>query len=466
MTSIKRNISISMLAQVISMACGFLLQLLIPKFIDVQQYAYWQTFVLYANYVGILHFGLLDGFVLRYSQYDYEQLDKIKLRTQFFILLVCLNFFALILSGCGLFFFENENKELVFLIAVSILIKNVFTYASYSFQITNRIRNYAVQVILHRVVYLLGAVALILGKVNDFFWFCFIEMFGEFFAICYAFSRNPDLYIGKLTTVKNVLMELKLNVLAGLMLMVANWTGNFMIALMRLVVQNKWGMLAFGQVSFSFSVMQIFLAFIMAASIALFPSIKRMRSDVLPGLYKKMRDYSSFLLLCAMQLYFPVAYILKLWLPKYETSLSFLAILLPVIVYSAKLTMLTNTYLKVYRKEKMMMLINVSCLLMALILFVFSAYLIQSMNFILYSTLLVMAIRSIISEYVVEKIVNQRVVFLKIEELLISIAFVVIAQNLCLFDGFAVYAALAVAYCVYKRNLVMQMLYGGLKKMD
>lgn len=466
MTLIKRNISISVLAQVVSMACGLLLQLLIPKFIDVQQYAYWQTFVLYANYVGILHFGLLDGFVLRYSQYDYEQLDKIKLRTQFFILLVCLNFFALILSGCGLFFFENENKELVFLIAVSILIKNVFTYASYSFQITNRIKNYAVQVILHRVVYLLGAVVLIWGDVNDFFWFCFIEMFGEFFAICYAFSRNPDLYIGKLTTVKNVLMELKLNVLAGLMLMVANWTGNFMIALMRLVVQNKWGMLAFGQVSFSFSVMQIFLAFIMAASIALFPSIKRMRSDVLPGLYKKMRDYSSFLLLCAMQLYFPVAYILRLWLPKYEMSVAFLAVLLPVMIYSAKLTLLTNTYLKAYRKEKMMMLINVLCLLMASVLFVFSAYLIQSMNFILYSTLLVMAIRSIISEYVVEKIVNQRVVFLKIEELLISVAFVLIAQNLCLFDGFVVYAVLTVAYCVYKRNLVMQMLHGGLKKMD
>ena len=73
-----------------------------------------------------------------------------------------------------------------------------------------------------------------------------------------------------------------------------------------------------------------------------------------------------------------------------------------------------------------------------------------------------MAIRSIISEYIVEKVVNQRVVILKIEELLISIAFVVIAQNLCLFDGFAVYAALAVAYCVYKRNLVMQILHGGL----
>ena len=82
------NIIISITVQLISMAVSFLLTLIVPKFIDEYQYAYWQTYVMYVGYVGILHFGLLDGIVLRYSQYDYEELDKARIRSQLHVMLV------------------------------------------------------------------------------------------------------------------------------------------------------------------------------------------------------------------------------------------------------------------------------------------------------------------------------------------------------------------------------------------
>ena len=65
------NIILSLTAQIISVAISFITTLVVPKFIDEIQYANWQTYVLYVGYVGILHFGLLDGLVLRYSKYDY-----------------------------------------------------------------------------------------------------------------------------------------------------------------------------------------------------------------------------------------------------------------------------------------------------------------------------------------------------------------------------------------------------------
>ena len=81
------NVILSITAQIISMAVSFILTLIVPKFIDEYQYAYWQMFVLYVGYVGVLHFGLLDGLVLRYSKYDYEELDKKKILSQLQILL-------------------------------------------------------------------------------------------------------------------------------------------------------------------------------------------------------------------------------------------------------------------------------------------------------------------------------------------------------------------------------------------
>ena len=70
-----KNVSLSIAAQVVSLFVAFILNLIVPKFISEYDYAYWQTYVLYASYVGILHFGILDGIVLRYSQFDYDELD-------------------------------------------------------------------------------------------------------------------------------------------------------------------------------------------------------------------------------------------------------------------------------------------------------------------------------------------------------------------------------------------------------
>lgn len=82
------NVIIVLLAQLVSIIVSFILGLVVPKYIDEYQYAYWQTFVLYFGYIGVVAFGLLDGIVLRYSQYDYEELDKHKIAAEFRVLML------------------------------------------------------------------------------------------------------------------------------------------------------------------------------------------------------------------------------------------------------------------------------------------------------------------------------------------------------------------------------------------
>ena len=84
---IKKNVSLSIVAQLVSFSVSLLLNLLLPKFVSEKDYSYWQTFLLYASYVPLLHFGFLDGLMLRYSQYDYDNLDKPIIRSQFKIFL-------------------------------------------------------------------------------------------------------------------------------------------------------------------------------------------------------------------------------------------------------------------------------------------------------------------------------------------------------------------------------------------
>jgi O-antigen/teichoic acid export membrane protein len=53
---------------------GFIQTLIIPKYLSVEGYGYWQLFLLYGSYVGILHLGFLDGLLLRWAGKDFSQI--------------------------------------------------------------------------------------------------------------------------------------------------------------------------------------------------------------------------------------------------------------------------------------------------------------------------------------------------------------------------------------------------------
>ena len=123
-SSLTRRIGISIFAQIISLGVSFILNLIVPKFIDEYQYAYWQTFLLYVSYAGVLSFGLLDGIILRYSQYDYEQLDKAIVKSQLKVL-----FFGNCIISCVTFIIAcvintPHTSTTLLLVGIGIITKN------------------------------------------------------------------------------------------------------------------------------------------------------------------------------------------------------------------------------------------------------------------------------------------------------------------------------------------------------
>jgi O-antigen/teichoic acid export membrane protein len=54
--------------------CNVALVFVVPKLISLEQYGYWRLFGLYAGYVGFLHFGFVDGALLRWAGRPIEDL--------------------------------------------------------------------------------------------------------------------------------------------------------------------------------------------------------------------------------------------------------------------------------------------------------------------------------------------------------------------------------------------------------
>ena len=47
---------------------------MLPKYLSIETYAGLKTFLLYTSYVGILHFGYVDGIYIRYGGKEKEEL--------------------------------------------------------------------------------------------------------------------------------------------------------------------------------------------------------------------------------------------------------------------------------------------------------------------------------------------------------------------------------------------------------
>ncbi len=442
-----KNIVISITAQLVSLLVGFVINLIVPKFIGEYDYAHWQSYVLYVGYVGIMHFGLLDGIVLKYSQYDYDEIDKARLRSQFKVLLV-LNSIISIVSIFLLSIILDFPFKLVFIfVAIGITTKNIVTYSSYTFQITNRINKYAILTISHKGFYGLLVVAFLLFGCENFFWFCLADVLGDLlcFILCVFFNRG--MYLGKSLPIKDTIKEAKENISSGVLLLIANWSVLLIVGMAKTAVQMRWGTMVFGKVSFAFSVSGLFLTFVTAISVVLFPTLKRMDQNELPSLYKKIRNLISPLLLGALILYFPGCIILKLWIPKYTESLQYLGIILPVIVYSSKMSLLTNTYLKSYRKEKLMFIINVLSAVLGIGLFFSFAYLFNNLFMVMLSMVCTVMFNSIASEIVVFKIIKNSATKDFIIEVLCTLSFIFFVHYLDFLIAFILYVCVFIIYC-------------------
>lgn len=450
-----QNVIISIVVQLASLIVSFIIGFIVPKFIDEYQYAYWQTYVLYVGYVGVLQFGLLDGIVLRYSQYDFDQLDKERIRSQFKILFCSTGIIALLASAFALLFLEGISRTTVILVSMGIITKNVHGYNSYTFQITNRIDKYAILSIAQRASYGLIAVVLLLLRVNRFEFYCIADLSGDFIGIILSKFFNKGMYFGKSLPLREAFKEWKINVSSGVILMLANWSAMLLVGFAKMIVQWHWDDLTFGKVSFSFSLSNLFLTFITAVSVVLFPQLKRTEPDKLPEIYKSIRNVISPLLFVAMLAYYPGCLVLEIFLPKYSQSLIYLGLLLPIIIFTSKVSLLTNNYLKAYRKEKDMLRVNIISSLFAIVSFAISAYVLNNLSALLICVVLSNLIKSVMSERAVEKEIHMNFTKEHIIEAVMTAAFILYTNFLSRWIACAAYAITLAAYLWYCRKDIM-----------
>ena len=441
------NIGISMFVQVVSLLTSLVVGLIVPKYIDILDYSHWQTYILYSSYISIFQFGLIDGFILKYSKYDYDELDKEEIRSQLQIFLSFLSIISISTIIVSVFFLDGVRKTLAILLAISIVVKNHYFYSSTICQITYRIDKYSKITILQRASYLIGVVILLLFNVKGFYWFCIADIVGDILSGILAIKYNKELTIGKIKNIKSTFKDIGDNIKCGISLLLANYSTALIIGAAKMLAQFRWGDITFGKVSFGFSLTNLFLTFITAISIVLFPSLKRIDENELPDVYVKIRKISTSVMFLALSFYYPVALFINAWIPEYSESIRYMLYLLPLVVFVTRTNLLTNNYLKIFRREKQMLAINITFALLGVGLYSMFAFVVESLIGILISVVIVEIMKFFVSEIVVCKDINRKTIISILLEIVLCGVFYF--TMLCLEPLFATIAYLSACmiYC-------------------
>jgi O-antigen/teichoic acid export membrane protein len=339
------------------------------------------------------------------------------------------------------------------------VIGNVGGMLCYVFQATNRVNVYSTSVLIDKMSFIVAVLVLLFYKERSFVPFILLYLTGKTISFIYTVIKGRDMVFHKGVPIAQAMTEVKVNVFTGITLMLSNIASMLILGSGRFVVDNLWGINAFGKFSFSVSLANFFLLFISQASMVLFPVLRQANDKNLKKFYSLVRDLLDLVLPGAFLFYIPVKVILSRWLPQYTESLTYLVLLLPLCTFDSKMNLLCTTYMKVLRLERTLLWINGISFGVSIGLSLLGGYVFHNIYLIIVFMVVSVAFREILSEWVLSRFLELSFLRSVLTESILSVGFVCFTWFLPSAVGFACYAALYGGYLLIFRKSIRSVLH-------
>ena len=453
MKNIIKNMSYTISSNLISFIVSTLVILIVPKLIGVENYGYWQLYLFYATYVGLLHFGWNDGIYLRFGGDEYNKLDKRLFFSQFMQLLITQIVIGILIFLLALIIFKDINKEFIFqIVALVLIISNTRLMLLNILQTTNRIKEYAIINMLDRIIYIILIIFFLLIGIRDFKLMVIADVIGKLISLSLAIYYCRDIVFNKINKYYLTLSETYKNINVGIKIMFANFASFLIIGIVRFGIERTWDVSTFGKVALTISLSSIMMFFISAVGIVIFPILKRINKDKLSIIYKTMRDSLLVLLLGILIIYYPLKAFMVMWLPNYADSLIYLALVFPMFIYEGKMVLLINTYINTLRKENIMFKINIIMMIITAIITYINTQIFNNLDLTVLSIVILLIIRSVIAELYLAKALNIKVLKDIILEILLTTIFILSAWFIDSYITIIIYIVFYIIYLLIKKK--------------
>lgn len=448
------NLYYTVAANFITLGISVLLNLLVPKILNVREYGYWQLYLFYSTYVGFFHFGWIDGIYLKIGGENYDDLNKQELGSQFWYLFIFEVFISFAVAVFSLIAFSDEKAIILLLTAVVSVITIMKSFIFYIFQSTNRIREYAQISRGDRFIYVAFLAIYFLIGGRNYLYLVVLDIISKLLITLWGMNRIKDMLNVSLIKFKIIVPEITDNLKIGSNLMLSNVASMLILGVFRQFVETKWSIEVFGKLSFTLSISNMFLTFINAVGVVMFPILRRTNPQNLSKVYLMLRNLFVPITYICLLLFMPSKIILEMWLPQYKESLLFMGILFPMVIYEGRMSLLINTYLKTIRKEKTILKVNLVALLLTVVVSWITVFIFDDLKLTVVAIILVIAFRCIYAELSLATELDIAVIMPTIFESLLTAVF--ICGNLFLDErsSILVYTLALIVYILLSRKLI------------
>lgn len=456
--NIIKNMSYTLGSNLLSMILSVFAVLIVPKFVGVEAYGYYQLYMFYIGYVGVSYFGFCDGIYLREGGNQYSNLSKPLYSSQYWALFVYELVFYSAIILISLFVVDDKNRlYIIVYTGIAGVAICLIWFIVFILQATGRIKEYATITVVQKIIYVIIVISAISFGIKSFHSIIIANLFGIYISLFIGMYYCKEAIFSRPCSLTATVCEIKSNLKVGFPLMIASLSSGLILGVVRFGVENHWDIATFGKVSLTLSLSNMVMTAINAIAVVMYPMLRRTDEGSLPKIYGIMRVLLMGLIFGGIVFYYPAYRILSLWLPQYAESLRYAAILLPMCAYESKMSMLVNTYFKTLRLENLLMKCNMAALALSVVLTLVSTLLLNSVTAAIISILIVLVFRCILSEIILSTKLPIKVIKDIFIELVMTIAFIICNWYFG-FIGMLMYAVCYVIYLIIKRKDILESL--------
>ncbi|MDY4937410.1 MAG: oligosaccharide flippase family protein, partial [Candidatus Onthovivens sp.] len=254
---------------------GILVGFLLPKIIDQVDYGYYKTFTLYIAYIGLFHFGIIDGIYLKYGDKDYNELDKEKFRFYTRFLLILEGAISLLFIIISLFAIQEKEMKFIFvMVSLTLFSTNITSYFQYISQITRRFKELTLRNIVQSILISLAIISLFISYkyfrlVINFEIYTIIYVIILFLLMVWYIFAYRDITFGKASKglYKDILYFLKI----GFPLLIANLAINLIFMIDRQFVNILYDKVTYATYAFSYNMLSLITTLINSIALVIYP---------------------------------------------------------------------------------------------------------------------------------------------------------------------------------------------------
>lgn len=370
---ITRNVVMVALSNILSILAGVFSGFILPKIMGVTDYGYYKIFTLYLTYVGLFHFGFIDGIYLIYAGKNYNNLDKNKFRYFSKFLLIFQSIILVIITGISLFFVSSYYGFIFVFIGISLFIRNATSYYQFISQITYRFKELAIRNTLLSALTILSVLGLFLvykytniGNVSYQIYVIIYTVINLLLLLWYMFTYR-DITFGKIDKEK-VNKELLIQLFkVGIPLLLSNLVGTFILTIDRQFVSLLFDTDTYSVYAFAYNMLNLVTTAIAAISTVLYPSLKTKTEDELKDNYSKLNGIIIIIVSVCMLAYFPLVLIVNWFLPEYNNSLPIFQVIFPSLIFNTSISVVMSNYYKSLNLIKSYFIKSIIALVLAVI---------------------------------------------------------------------------------------------------